>query len=370
VTVRFWIALSLLATVGACSLPRPWLAPAQTDACIAPPDSKDPLLTISFRLPDCRQGRLIKWSYYRSEQPQFSTTDKSLQATAVSSKDWQDELDRRVAVAGKAPVIYIHGYFNSQDDAHRRALGLRALLCPPRAAADRQAIDACNPTRPIVALTWPSHVNFAKYTWDEANAEWVIEHAVAQILAIARRHEGTILVAHSMGNRILLAAALAASQEPQLFKHLVLAAPDVDRARIAELLQREVGLGFPATIYASRRDQALSASWRTHGYPRAGDLSRWVSGRDPAYPYKKIKKAHVVDTTDLSAGPVAHAAFIETKEGAADLCRVLAGLSGDDLMVGRTPDPRDPRYMLLIRNRQGTDDCARIAPAAARIAKG
>lgn len=367
--VKFIIAL--LATVtGACALPRPWLTPAATDACIAPLDTRDAILAISFRVPDCREGRRLQWTYYRSEQPQFSTADVHLQPSMVGGDDWYDELDRRAAFAGKPPVIYIHGYFNSQNDAYRRALAVRALLCPPGTPPDRESVAACSPARPVVALTWPSHVSFAKYTWDEANAEWVIDHAVKQILTIARRHKGTTLVAHSMGNRILVAAALAAASDPESFDRLVLAAPDVDRAQIAELLERKEGLGFPATIYASRTDQALSASWRTHGYPRAGDLSFWVTGRRPAYPYKVINEAHVVDTTGVKAGSIGHAAFIESREGAADLCRVLAGLAGEDLMIGRTPDPKDGQYMVLIKKPRRGDNCTRLAETAARIAEG
>jgi hypothetical protein len=373
--VKFWVALLLPAAISACSLPRPWLAPAQTAACDTSLDADDALLTVSFRLPDCREGRLRGWTYFRSERPQFSTTGfdlqtSDLQTSMVSSVDWNAELDRRVVLAGESPVIYIHGYFNSQDDAHRRALGVRALLCPRQTAADLRAVAACRPKRPVVALTWPSHDKLAKYTWDEANAEWAIDRAVEQILTIARRHEGTILVAHSMGNRILVATAMAAKNEPRLFGHLILAAPDVDRVQITELLKRKEGLGFQATIYASRKDQALSASWRAHGYPRAGDLSLWVSGRRPGHPYREINQAVVVDTTDVSAGQVAHAAFVQSEEGAADLCRVLAGFTEDGLKLGREKDAQYPGYAALISNPKEADDCSRLAKAAARVARG
>jgi esterase/lipase superfamily enzyme len=363
----FLICGTLALSSGGCTIPRPWLAPKPSAACLGPLQADDALLTLSFRLPDCDSGRPVRWTHYRSEEPQFATTDESLRSSLVSEEDWNAELDRRVARAGKPPVIYIHGYFNNQNDAYRRALGLRALLCPSGTAADRQSIVACTPERPVVTLTWPSHDEFAKYTWDEANAEWAIDRAVPQILAIARRHKGAILIAHSMGNRILVEAAIAAGNEAQLFEHLILAAPDVDRARIAGLLNRQEGLGFPATIYASRKDQALSASWRTHGYPRAGDLSHWVSGRRPGYPFRIFNKAHVVDTTLVSAGAVAHAAFIQSKEGAADLCHVLAG---NGAPPGRKPDPQYPPYMVLVPDFQGPDHCSRLSKAAARIAKG
>ena len=366
-SAKLWFALLLPVAVTACALPRPWLAPAPTASCDAPLDSGSALLTASFRMPDCRDGQLRKWTHFRSETPQFSTTDTDRRTSMVGADAWHAELDRRVVGAGKPPVIYIHGYFNSQDAANRRALGVRALLCPRDTPDDPEAIKACTPARPVVALAWPSHNKLAKYTWDEANAEWAIDRAVPLILDIARRHPGTILVAHSMGSRILVAAAHAARNEPQLFKHLVLAAPDVDRAQVAGLLTRPRGFGFPTTIYASRKDQALSASWRTHGYPRAGDLSHWVSGRQPGYPYRTINDAEIVDTSEVSAGPVAHAAFVQSAEGAADLCHVLAGSAAKP---DRRPDPRYPLFMVLIRDPQGPHDCSRPGRAAARIAKG
>jgi esterase/lipase superfamily enzyme len=324
------------------------------------------LLVVSTRLPDCREGPL-EWTYYRADGPQYATADTNRHTRVVDDTAWLTELDRRVTAAGKAPVIYIHGYFNNQDDGYRRALAIRALLCPRETAPTGTAIDACTPSRPVIALTWASHNNFAKYTWDEANAEWSIDRSVAQILAIARRHNGAILVAHSMGNRILVAAARAAQKEPALFSRLILASPDVDRGQMVELLQRQEGLGFPATIYASRKDQALSASWRTHGYPRAGDLSHWVSGRIPGYPYRLVHQAEIVDTTNAQAGAVAHAAFIQSDEGAADLCHVLAG---DLSKPGRVPDPLYAPYWVLAKKPANPDDCRELGIAAAQIAKG
>ena len=365
--VRVRIPLLLIAFLGGCALPRPWLAPTAAQACkTGELNEGDAILVLSLRMPDCRNGRFA-WTYYRSDQPTYSTANPEAQSSLVDPLEWSAELDRRITAAGRPPVIYIHGYFNGQDDALRRALGIRAILCPRGTEPAMSAIAGCQPARPVVALTWPSHNNFAKYTWDEANAEWVVERAVAQVLTIARKYPGTILVAHSMGNRILVAAARAAEREPALFGQLVLGSPDVDRAQIAQLLERESGFGPFATIYASRKDQALSASWRTHGYPRAGDLSNWVSGRRPGYPYRTFNRADIVDTSAVSAGPVAHAAFIQTAEGAADLCHVLAG---DAAKPGRAPDPHFPPYQVLVRKPAGPDDCRPLAKAAARIARG
>lgn len=361
--LKLFLGTILALLLSGCTLPRPWLAPSPTDGCPTAQAASEELLVLSLRLPDCRNGR-FKWSAFRADRAQYSVADGSRRTRLVDKDSWFEELDRRVA-ASKPPIIYIHGYFNGQDDALNRALALRALLCPR--VPPPLDLAKCNPARPVIALTWPSHNRFAKYAWDEANNEWSLSRSVDAILTIARRHKGTTLVAHSMGNRILVAAAIAARENEKLFDRLVLASPDVDRAQVAELLGLDLGK-YEVTIYASRKDQALSASWRTHGYPRAGDLSYWVSGRSPGYPYSGFgENVRIVDTTAVRAGLTEHAAFVESREGAADLCHVLAGAK---TFPGRQADPKYSRYSMLRKGLQPGDDCALLAATAVALAKG
>ena len=351
---------SLTAGLCACMMPRPWLAPQASDVCrpgqtLSADVVGPPILVATFRAPDC-SGEGVRWTVYRSAEPQFALVGNN-ETQLVTRKAWFDSLP----TSGPAPVIYIHGYFNDEGDAMRRASAIRVLLC---GEADAKADAAtCLPRRPVIALTWPSFNAFAKYTWDEANSEWAQEYAPKLIMDIAQAHPGTTLIAHSMGNRILVAAALAAKGRVQL-ERLVLASPDVDRDTMAGLLAQPDGLGFPATIYASRKDQALSASWRTHGAPRAGDLSFWVSGRAPGYPYRKLGTAQIVDTTDLHAGMTGHAAFIETPEAAADLCHVLAG----EPTPRRERDAKYSAYWVLRDIGVAGDSCEKRALAAVEIA--
>jgi esterase/lipase superfamily enzyme len=362
VSKHFLVGIFALLASG-CMMPRPWLAPSPTEACAVGQAGREQLLVISFRVPDCQKTR-FKWTAFRADRAQYSVADAARRTRLVDEHSWLKELGRQVTESRAAPVIYIHGFFNGQDDALNRALALRALLCPRRPLPAN--VIKCVPQRPVIALTWASHNRLAKYAWDEANNEWSLSRTVDAILTIARRHKGTTLVAHSMGNRILVAAAIAAPEKDKLFDRLVLASPDVDRAQVAELLRQDLG-SYPVTIYASRKDQALSASWRTHGYPRAGDLSYWVSGRSPGYPYQKFNDADIVDTTDVRAGRIAHAAFVDSVEGAADLCHVLAG---DPIKPGRDRYKLYPAYWMLRKGPQPNDDCAALARAAVLIANG
>jgi hypothetical protein len=364
VRLRILSILFLLAGLGACSLPRPWLGPANTHVCPEQSIDGERLLIVSFRLPDCRKGPL-EWSDYRSEQPHFGVADAVGATHRVGEKLWWDELRARVTRSSNDPVVYIHGFYNSEDDAVTRSLAIRALLCPRHTPLAE--IEACKAERPVVALTWPSLDRFAKYTWDETNSDWATEPAVAVILRIAREYPRSILIAHSMGNRLLIPAALAARSEGLKLEQLILASADVDREVVARLLRQPAGIGFPATFYASRADQALSASWRVHGYPRAGDLTTWVSGDKPAFPYDVVKNAEIVDTTAVTADLAEHAAFIESYEGATDLCHQLAL---DDHKPGRAEDVGHPHYWTLKEGVPPDDECALLAWAAVRIASG
>jgi esterase/lipase superfamily enzyme len=80
-----------------------------------------------------------------------------------------------------------------------------------------------------------------------------------------------------MGNRAMTAAIRQISiqqdaSETPLFDRIVLAAPDID----ADYFRRDaapalVKVSNHVTLYASSEDQALIASRKVNGYPRAGD---------------------------------------------------------------------------------------------------
>jgi esterase/lipase superfamily enzyme len=184
----------------------------------------------------------------------------------------------------------------------------------------------------VVALTWPSYASKRKYFWDEANAEWASTQARELVDTLAKRYPRLVLVAHSMGNRLALDAVAhmrGTGSLPQV-ERLIMGSPDVDRATLERLLAAPQGLGLPVTIYASRADQALSASWRAHGHARAGDLSTWVTGQKPAKVFTSAQNSEVVDTTSASHSRsrdmLYHSDFISSPEGAADLCRVIFGV--------------------------------------------
>jgi esterase/lipase superfamily enzyme len=234
---------------------------------------------------------------------------------------WGQRLAADIAKApGKRVLLFVHGFNNTAADALSRADAIGAAT----------GFDG-----PVVAFLWPSQQAFAKYTWDEENNRWTQPYLDTLLTELARASDNVVLVAHSMGNRIAVEALRNLRRtHPELVGHVrtvVLASADIDREIFDRDLAGEVVIpGRSVTMYVSRLDRALQGSWTAHGSPRLGDANCtydfWRGGKTgvkrcyPA-PHKGLE---VIDTSEVSKG-VGHADFIETPEGAADLCHVVAG---------------------------------------------
>ena len=301
-----------------CWLPRPGDPSLYTSNCrIDQTPQFDGLLFYSTRLPDCRKPA-VRMSWYRAGSSEgwqgLWAADRQQLLEPVS---WTAELERQIGAPsnGKESILYIHGFNNTHDEALKRAHAIRTAVGDGRA---------------VVAFTWPSYASKRKYFWDEVNAEWTGAQAMVLLEQLARGDRKVIIVAHSMGNRVALDLVrswpLRHPGRPIPIAQLVMASPDVDRGWFAR--QAEIGLPVPVTLYGSTYDQPLSASWRSHAYARAGDLSARVTGNDlqAPYPYRNAPGITVVDTSLVATGLLGHADFIESAQGAADLCRVITGV--------------------------------------------
>lgn len=162
--------------------------------------------------------------------------------------------------------VFVHGYNVTFEDAARRTAQI--------------AYDVNFRGAPIF-FSWPSQGGLLQYTVDETNVSWAVPHLRQFLLDIARRSgaRSINLIAHSMGNRALTRAiqeiSIQLRDQQTLFNEVVLAAPDVD----AEIFKRDLAPALirsarRVTLYASANDQALVASHKVHGYPRAGDSER------------------------------------------------------------------------------------------------
>jgi len=355
--MRLCLLLSMTLALAACQLPRP-TAVASDVAENKCPTSDEPaaeasLLYVTLRLPLCPPPASVEPSRYRASRPQFAAAADGL-TVLVSEQAWQNTLSRQVALhGGRPPILFIHGYNNSNADALTRARAISAAI---------------GGTRPVIALTWPSYDEMPAYFWDETNAEWGLIQARRVIGELARKYPHLIIVAHSMGNRFAVDAITDLRSKGLLSKvdRVVMASADVDRPTLRQMAVPN-GLGVPVTIYASREDEALSFSWRLHGYPRVGDLRQWVKGTLTAYAFSEAAGVEVVETSDLKHGDfVAHSDFISTPEGAADLCRVLLGLPDAGARTHLASAPVN--YFQLQRGALGQLPCSANAASAVRIA--
>lgn len=180
-----------------------------------------------------------------------------------------DDFNLKISDAvAKAPahdlLVFIHGYNVSFESALLRTAQLAVDL-------PFEGVPVC--------YSWPSQAKLTGYPIDANNADWTVPHLKDFLLELATETgaESINVIAHSMGNRAMTAAIRQISQQqdavdPPLFDRIVLAAPDID----ADYFRRDaapalVQVANHVTLYASSQDQALIASRKVNGYPRAGD---------------------------------------------------------------------------------------------------
>ncbi len=194
--------------------------------------------------------------------------------------------------SGHELLVFVHGYNVTFENAARRTAQI--------------AYDLKCDSVPVF-FSWPSQGGLFKYTVDETNVSWSAPHLKKFLLQLVERTgaKSINLIAHSMGNRALTEAVrdIAAESESQqvLFNQIVLAAPDVD----AEIFKRDlapwiVTTARNVTLYASSNDQALVASRKVHGHPRAGD-----SGEDLVI----VEGIETIDVTTVDTSLLGHSYY-------------------------------------------------------------
>ncbi len=158
---------------------------------------------------------------------------------------------KKVPAGSKSAVVFLHGYWTTFDGAAARAAQIGCDLNVPGLMA---------------FYSWPSMGNAAGYVADIDAVEASVPHLITFLRGIAGTEgvERVHLIAHSMGNRGLLAALrdlFGAEPAPgRMFDQLILAAADVDaeifktRSRVYPRASRRT------TLYTSNHDLALRSS--------------------------------------------------------------------------------------------------------------
>lgn len=237
----------------------------------------------------------------------------------------------------KAPIVYIHGFANSFDDALRRAAWI-----------------GWNAKRPVVAFAWPSR---GRATPEDYRIDQQTVDASRQVLAellerLGRDYETRTdvdIVVHSMGARLLLGTLEAlpkptAGPDPAIkFRQLLMVAPDVATNHLHEKWDGLAGyFERKATLYVSDHDLALGISRRfmnpTEG-PRAGLA--------PPVPVEDGIESIFIGTNDFSF--LGHSYHVANGIIADDIVEALRwGVSADDRR-GSGPSPSGKGYFELRR---------------------
>jgi esterase/lipase superfamily enzyme len=219
-----------------------------------------------------QEGELESPSYWKFWKFDFVEDPKKhivlLNVTPASPDQYFAKVSQRIESSqDKKAFVFIHGYNVTFEDAARRTAQITHDL----------KFDGA----PIF-YSWPSRGKSMEYTIDETNVDWTRPHLKGFIADVLARTSAQriFLVAHSMGNRALVQAFNDIVTENPAARariaEVILAAPDIDADVFKrDIAPRMIGTGdnrTPVTLYASQRDEALTASRRFHGYARAGDI--------------------------------------------------------------------------------------------------
>jgi len=128
-----------------------------------------------------------------------------------------------------------------------------------------------------VLFSWPSRGRVADYIYDRESAAGARQAFIEMLQLIKAQNniKRIHILAHSMGNQVVLEALMAFRQVAATLRlnELMMAAPDVDGDNYRNIapIVRSITMGM--TLYASSADKALKASKRLAGnISRAGDV--------------------------------------------------------------------------------------------------
>lgn len=124
------------------------------------------------------------------------------------------------------------------------------------------------------------------------------------------------IIAHSMGNRVLLAALqwlVDKERMPQAIDKIVCAAPDEDADDFRNAMEALRSVGRRRTLYASSKDKPMWLSEVAHGSRRAGRIP----------PVTPADGLDTVDASDLEATFLGHSDFATQRPLLHDLFSLL-----------------------------------------------
>jgi esterase/lipase superfamily enzyme len=203
-------------------------------------------------------------------------------------------LMRSARLDPQAVLVFVHGFNVTFDEALQRGAQLARDL---------------NFDGPVVVFSWPSQGEIWHYGADRSSAD-ASARRLAEFLdkvAAATGAKKIHVIAHSMGNRVLLPAlarlvADPASRSAPHLGEVILAAPAVPEREFDAWLDAIVGHGFSRlTLYASAVDRAMQVGWfREWGTTLAGFTTKGVPLLHAGLQSIDISKAASGELIDLN----------------------------------------------------------------------
>ena len=252
------------------------------------------------------------WKFEVNEDPRKHMVLMTL--TPLSSAEFAGQLTRRIGAASLREVfVFVHGYKVAFKDAVRRTAQI--------------AYDMNYRGVPLL-FSWPSQGSLGGYRQDEASVTASVPDLQQFLQVVASQGADRVhLMAHSMGNRVLAAAlvGLAGMRRPDgkpLFREVILAAPDIDRAVfLQEILPAMRPATERLTLYASNSDQALKASRRLNSSARLGQADAGMALHPDLC---------TVDATHVDTSLLGHSFYAQSRSILRDIARILVGSPPQD----------------------------------------
>ena len=287
------------------------------------------LVTVPYahKVPNIERPWVVELPYFKykiyeeKEDPAKHFTMQEV--SALTKEQMLGYLKERLAKSVKFKdhaFVFVHG-FNTSFDV--------ALYRTAQVAYDLKFDGA-----PFV-YSWPSGGKIASYTYDRGSAEQAEPH-LTEFLQFVIKESGAksiSLIAHSMGNELLLRVLermRPVVPDGVVISQVILAAPDVDRDKFANIAHEITNFAQGVTLYAASNDRALSYSARFWGgVPRAGDV--------PASGPLIVAGVDTIDVTAVSTDSLGlnHSGYAENQTLLADIALLLQ--TGE-----RPPDKRIP----------------------------
>lgn len=234
---------------------------------------------------------------------------------------WQAEskkftVSKKDEIAAGDAVATTRKFFEQLKDALTKTgkNSLYLIVLGTNESFEESVLDAAtlayHAEKPVIVYSWPSGAKYLKYRLDESNIEYSQAHFDTFLEQLNRFHSQfpiqTTIVAHSMGNRLVMRAAPFIVMARSAIKEIDLSSPDVDTETFKHYVQEYHDPngnpnGFKVRLYVSYRDKMLSLSQRLHGgYYRLGEGTESIGKIPNKDAEDKLKTAMVANAMDVA----------------------------------------------------------------------